>query len=49
MLSDGVLHRPEVPVSIGGPLGKLSLLALVDTGADESILPFSLARELGTY
>jgi len=42
-----VLLRPEVPIRIHGSLGHADVLALVDTGADHSILPLSVADELG--
>jgi hypothetical protein len=32
-----VLLRPEIPLRIHGPSGEADLLALVDTGADNSI------------
>jgi hypothetical protein len=41
-----VLLRPEVPIRVYGPAGAAELLALVDTGADNSILPLSIARDL---
>jgi hypothetical protein len=42
-----VLLRPEIPIRIYGPAGHADVLALVDTGADNSILPLSVARDLG--
>jgi hypothetical protein len=42
-----VILRPEVPLRIHGPNGFATYLALVDTGADNTILPISIARELG--
>ena len=42
-----VLLRPEVPIRIHGPAGRADVLALVDTGADNSILPLSVADDLG--
>jgi len=42
-----VLLRPEVPIRVYGPAGAAELLALVDTGADNSILPLSVAHDLG--
>jgi hypothetical protein len=41
-----VLLRPEVPLRIYGPLGHVDVLALVDTGADNSILPLAIASDL---
>jgi hypothetical protein len=42
-----VLLRPEIPLRLYGPAGHIDLIALVDTGADNSIFPMSIARELG--
>jgi predicted aspartyl protease len=42
-----VVLRPEIPVRVHGPAGTADMLALVDTGADSSILPLSVAHELG--
>jgi hypothetical protein len=40
------LLRPEVPVSIVGPAGQMTLTALVDTGSDRTIFPKSVATRL---
>ena len=42
-----VLLRPEIPLRVCGPVGHVDVLALVDTGADNSIFPLSVATELG--
>jgi hypothetical protein len=42
-----VLLRPEIPIRVYGPTGAAEMLALVDTGADNSILPLSIAHDLG--
>jgi hypothetical protein len=42
-----VLLRPEVPIHLYGPAGTVEVVALVDTGADNSIFPLSIARDLG--
>lgn len=42
-----VLLRPEIPLRLHGPLGHVDVLALVDSGADNSILPLSVATSLG--
>lgn len=42
-----VLLRPEVPLRVHGPNGHLDVVALVDTGADSSILPMAIATDLG--
>lgn len=41
-----VVLRPEVPLRIHGPQGVAELRALVDTGADNTILPSSVANRL---
>lgn len=50
-LSDGGVgydvFRPLFEVEIGGPKGNARLLALVDTGADETIVPESVRELLG--
>ena len=43
----GVIVRPKVLLNIVGPKGDLFDLALVDTGADHTTLPMSIAEELG--
>ena len=42
-----LILRPEVPVTIIGPAGSGTYLALVDTGSDNTILPKSIADDLG--
>ena len=39
--------RPEIPVTITGPAGSETFFGLVDTGADNTILPKSIADQLG--
>jgi predicted aspartyl protease len=41
-----IIFRPEVPLRVYGPGGSEIYMALVDTGADNTILPSSIAREL---
>jgi hypothetical protein len=41
-----VILRPEIPVRVYGPAGTSEVLALLDTGSDNSILPLSIARDL---
>jgi hypothetical protein len=41
------LLRPVVKVSVAGPAASANCIGLVDTGADHTILPKSLAEELG--
>ena len=42
-----LIVRPEVPVTFVGPSGAASYIGLVDTGSDHTILPKSIADELG--
>jgi hypothetical protein len=42
-----VLLRPEIPLRMHGPAGIADVVALVDTGADTSIVPLSIADDLG--
>jgi hypothetical protein len=42
-----VIFRPEVLITVHGPKGSGDFLALVDTGADNTILPESIAHALG--
>ena len=42
-----VTFRPEVRITVHGPNGSGDFLALVDTGADNTILPESVAHALG--
>jgi hypothetical protein len=43
----GVLYRPEVLIHVFGPADDVFLRGLVDTGADSTIFPRSLAEVLG--
>ncbi|MGD0653297.1 MAG: aspartyl protease family protein [Thermoguttaceae bacterium] len=42
-----VIFRPEVQIKVHGSKGSGDFLALVDTGADNTILPESIAHDLG--
>lgn len=42
-----VLMRPEVPLRVIGDSGDVFCWALVDTGADHSIIPQSFAAQIG--
>jgi predicted aspartyl protease len=42
-----LLRRPEIPVTLIGPRGQLSAVALVDTGADHTIFPIRFSKLLG--
>jgi hypothetical protein len=41
------VFRPEIRITLHGPNGVEDIDALVDTGADNTILPESVARHLG--
>lgn len=43
----GVVYRPMVSIRIIGPLDHVNVRALVDTGADETIFPVSIAEAIG--
>lgn len=43
----GVLYRPEIPIRVIGVTGDASFLALVDTGADGTVLPKSVSDAIG--
>ena len=42
-----VIFRPEIRIKVHGSKGSCDFLALVDTGADNTILPESIANDLG--
>ncbi len=42
-----IFRRPEIMVSIAGPLGKATSVGLVDTGSDFTIFPKRIAEYLG--
>ncbi len=42
-----LFRRPEVPVTMIGPARTRTLLGLVDTGSDHTIVPMSVADNLG--
>jgi len=42
-----LVARPEIPFRIVGPSGQFTYIGLVDTGSDHTILPASIARDLG--
>lgn len=44
---DGNLSRPEVPLQVIGPDATETLLALVDTGADNCVLPRCTQEAIG--
>jgi predicted aspartyl protease len=43
----GIVTRPELLVDVVGPAGTVSVLALVDTGSDVTLLPRSVAGRIG--
>jgi len=42
-----LVRRPEIPITIVGPAGSGTYIGLVDTGSDNTILPVSIANDLG--
>jgi hypothetical protein len=42
-----LILRPEIAVTVVGPAGSATYSGLVDTGSDNTILPFSIAHDLG--
>lgn len=48
---DGVNYllvlRPEIPITVTGANASFAYTGLVDTGSDQTILPTSIARDLG--
>ena len=42
-----VIFRPEIEITIHGPKGSREVLALVDTGSDDTVLSERVARDLG--
>jgi hypothetical protein len=43
----GIVTRPEILLDVVGPTGTASVLALVDTGSDLTLLPRSVAGRIG--
>jgi predicted aspartyl protease len=43
----GIVLRPEIPITLMGPKGRVPTFGLVDTGSDITILPKRLADLLG--
>ena len=43
----GVLYRPEIPLRVIGQAGDANFFALVDTGADGTLIPRSLGERIG--
>jgi hypothetical protein len=43
----GSLLKPVIPVTFSGPEGQLDIFALLDSGADISLIPFSAGEILG--
>ena len=44
---DGIFYPPEAPLRVIGSIGDASFLALVDSGADETLLPRSIGEAIG--
>src|SRR5437016_2240108 len=43
----GIVHRPEAKVRVSGTRGEAYLRVLLDTGADHTVLPLSIAADIG--
>jgi len=43
----GVVYRPEARLCVRGETGEAHLRALIDTGADHTVLPISIALDVG--
>ncbi len=43
----GIVFRPEAKVRVSGRRGEAYLRVLLDTGADHTVLPFSIAADIG--
>lgn len=42
----GIVYRPTIQVRVGGLKGSFDLLGILDTGADECLLPYELLEEI---
>ena len=47
LLGRGEVYRPEVEIDVTGGNGHASFLALVDTGADATLLPRAIGEAIG--
>jgi hypothetical protein len=45
--SGNVLYRPEIPIWLHGVTGNMLLVALIDCGSDDTLLPLSAAHVVG--
>jgi hypothetical protein len=43
----GVIHRPVIPISVIGAVGRFPTWALVDPGSDDTLMPFSAGALVG--
>ncbi len=43
----GVVYRPEAKIRVRGAQGETYLRVLLDTGADHTVLPYSIAADIG--
>jgi hypothetical protein len=46
-IPDGIIVRPMIPLRVIGPLGAIPIRALLDSGADETLFPRSIADAIG--
>jgi hypothetical protein len=42
----GIVFRPEAKICVGGRRGDTYLRAILDTGADHTVLPYSVAEDI---
>ena len=43
----GKILEPSIPISIVGPDQRVDVMALIDSGADISLFPYSIAELIG--
>lgn len=43
----GSIWKPVLPVTLAGPKGKVNLFMLLDSGADLSLIPYSVGEMIG--
>ncbi|HEX9735248.1 MAG TPA: aspartyl protease family protein [Thermoanaerobaculia bacterium] len=43
----GLIYEPTIPVAIEGPRGSADVFMIIDSGADISLIPFSVGEYIG--
>lgn len=46
-LPNGIIYRPMLPIRVIGPAGEISILGLLDTGSDQTLLPRTVGNDIG--